>query len=688
MGLGPGPWFEMQVNTLGLEKALTGTLPPRFRDLICIAAFALGADCGTRRGSENVLDNGASWRRDFRFVVPVAEPEFWSDPPVRALLEETLGFLSDDRFVFHFVPAARDDGRELHFLPPANGRTFVPWSSIEEVMLFSGGMDSLGGAVEQCVRQKRRVMLVSHGSSPQMKKTQRLLVEMLTKAGREPVHVTLDVTRRDDALRSREETQRTRSLLFAALAGAVSWMVGRRRVRFHENGIIALNLPICGELLGARATRTAHPRVLLGFQQLLSAVADDPFTVDNPFQFMTRAQVAAEIRDAGAREMLVHSRSCAHIRGSTIMHPACGVCSQCIDRQFSMRALGLEDEDPDSMYETKLFADPLEDPQHVKLAVGYVSTAREFRKIATQAEFEARFGEVGDALPALAALNNATQEAMLGEIIELHRRHGEMVLAETGRQTAARMPALTGGNLHPKFLLVRVIEEGLRASAERFGEGPVESATVPPTPAPPHRKSAEDFATDAIVSGKPLDENTFINAGSGWVVGLRDTRPKIVPDSVGMRYIARLLADPGRDFWVVDLVAEEKKVPALVEGGDAPAGPNLKAVKELRLKIEALEARAEEEEGLGSTLAASDLRRRAEEAREELEAVLAFDGAGKEQMKEQAKAKDSVRKALDAAIKAIDAKHPALRRHLDPLIDRGATVVYRPPKAPTWRLAP
>src|SRR6185437_7776979 len=86
--------------------------------------------------------------------------------------------------------------------------------------------------------------------------------------GYAPDHVAIGMQKHSDDLRA-ERTQRTRVLLFTAMAGAVAQLVGRDRVRLYENGVIALHLPIAGQLVGARVTRTAHPRTLAGLSRIL-----------------------------------------------------------------------------------------------------------------------------------------------------------------------------------------------------------------------------------------------------------------------------------------------------------------------------------------------------------------------------------------------------------------------------------
>lgn len=49
-------------------------------------------------------------------------------------------------------------------------------------------------------------------------------------------------------------------------------MLNLKSVRFYENGVISLNLPVCAQVVGGRATRTTHPRVMRGFQDIVSLV--------------------------------------------------------------------------------------------------------------------------------------------------------------------------------------------------------------------------------------------------------------------------------------------------------------------------------------------------------------------------------------------------------------------------------
>ncbi|MDA2915155.1 hypothetical protein MYX77_14610, partial [Acidobacteriia bacterium AH_259_A11_L15] len=83
-----------------------------------------------------------------------------------------------------------------------------------------------------------------------------------------PLHIPVWINK-DEAL-GREPTQRSRSFLYASLATAVAGVFGLRRIRFYENGVVSLNLPISAQVIGARATRSTHPKALKAFERLFS----------------------------------------------------------------------------------------------------------------------------------------------------------------------------------------------------------------------------------------------------------------------------------------------------------------------------------------------------------------------------------------------------------------------------------
>ena len=290
---------QIRLKIADLTTRLVADLPPALIDLVEIASYVYCADQAFTRGGNGVLNFGAAWRRHLSFHIPVREPSLWSSPEVLAALRNTLGFLSDDEYFFHFSqhknPAPIQSYLELN--PEVD-----TVSELDEVLLFSGGLDSLGGAVIEAVRDKRRVALVSHRSNPKISSKQKRLIESLNgHCHALPFHVPVWV-QKGKAL-DREYTQRTRSFLYVALAAVVARAFRLQRIRFYENGVVSMNFPISEQVVGGRATRTTHPQVLNGYAALLTLLTEAPFEVENPFLWKTKGEVVDIIGDHGCESL-------------------------------------------------------------------------------------------------------------------------------------------------------------------------------------------------------------------------------------------------------------------------------------------------------------------------------------------------------------------------------------------------
>ena len=173
-----------------ITQAMRADLPDVAVDLVELATYVYCADQAVRRGGKGEFEYGAKWRRRFRLQVPVRRPDVWRDDGVLGELTRTLSFLSDDEYEFGFVPR-RD--------PPAVGQYL--WGDagpargeVDTVMLFSGGLDSLAGAVAETFTAGRRVALVSHRPVSKIDARQQRLVDLLGRRAAErgkprPFHV-------------------------------------------------------------------------------------------------------------------------------------------------------------------------------------------------------------------------------------------------------------------------------------------------------------------------------------------------------------------------------------------------------------------------------------------------------------------------------------------------------------------
>ena len=441
-----------------ISGRMTANMAPVLVDLLEVAAYVYCADQTAKRGGPTSQDFGEGWRRRFEFHIPVRQPDLWSSKPVRTALCETLGFLSDDEYEFNFKKLRREQpaARYLDFShdPDAGFQA-------EEVMLFSGGLDSLGGAVHEVLDEKRSVALVSHRSSPKIDaKQQQLMRDFAARSSRKPLHVPVWVNK-EKAL-GREFTQRSRSFLFAALGAVVARLFELWRIRFYENGVVSINLPISAQVVGGRATRTTHPRVLNGFAEIFSAVFEKPFAVENPFRWKTKAEVVEVIRAAGCGDLVRHAVSCTHVWDMTTLHTHCGKCSQCIDRRFATLAAGCTDkEDPPEMYEVDLLRGERAPGHSRTMLESYVSTAMRVRTMNDLAFF-ATFGEAHRVIRHVLGMS---ADGAAAAMLDLYRRHAAAVFQVIAGALAAHASEIAGGSVPSSCLLILALPDEYKRPA-------------------------------------------------------------------------------------------------------------------------------------------------------------------------------------------------------------------------------
>lgn len=221
---------------------------------------------------------GATWHRRFLVTIPVRALRLWDRLEVKLELEETLLFLSGDWFEFTFTRLEDEPlNRERYFDFGEEG-SWVP----DTVMLFSGGLDSFGGALEEIADREKKDALISHFSSTKIKPVQTALQKaMAQKLGSQNLkHFRTKAQLKTGT--NMEGTHRTRSFLFASLAAAIITAFVQDRVSCYENGVVSLNLPPVANVVGTRATPTTHPQTLTRFGSFFSLVFGNQSTRLDP----------------------------------------------------------------------------------------------------------------------------------------------------------------------------------------------------------------------------------------------------------------------------------------------------------------------------------------------------------------------------------------------------------------------
>lgn len=360
---------------------------------------------------------------------------------------------------------------------------------------------------------KTRIVLVTHESTPKNKGLLRELQQQLAeKAGSlKPLH--LRVRANKEKRLGKEYTQRTRSFLFASFGVMVAKMMGLDTLRFYENGIVSLNLPVSAQVIGSRATRTTHPRTLAGFQKLFSLLGDADFTVENPFLWSTKADVIQKITRAGCGEMIRFSSSCAHTWERTKIFTHCGVCSQCIDRRLAVAAAQAECFDPADHYKTNIFVEPRPADDDKMMLAAYLDRATSVDEVANTGEFIAAFPQIVDSFPFV--LGGASKAA--AQLFDLYKRHAK----EVGEALDIIIKA------HSNYLVQGVGGGGCLLRTLTDSRGALPQPVLPKTPA--------------------MEGNRVLFRGDDWLITF-DGLDVSVKDSVGVRYIVYLLQNPGQEF--------------------------------------------------------------------------------------------------------------------------------------------
>lgn len=320
-----------------LDPQLTriGRVPDPNVDLVTLATLVFLADRTVRRPSKG-------WEREIELDLPVFNPERWEE--AAADLCRTLEVLSADTWTVTFRKRAAGKAKRLAERP-----------EVDRVLLFSGGADSLCGAVRSLAAGER-LLLVSHWDWAGHSAYQGRLARWLARRFPDRVHLRQhQLQRRSTQLGGGtfgdEHTRRSRSLLFISLGLAHASIEPRVPLWVAENGYAALNPPLAGERRGALSTRTTHPLVLDQLQRLIFGVGGHG-ELANPFEMMTKGQMYAEVAEAfgseEASELLSMSHSCSHVRWATGtgLRPdtQCGVCFGCLVRRSAFLAAGLKDQ--------------------------------------------------------------------------------------------------------------------------------------------------------------------------------------------------------------------------------------------------------------------------------------------------------------------------------------------------------
>ncbi|MFN3207893.1 MAG: hypothetical protein ACE369_02615 [Roseovarius sp.] len=441
------PNFQLEADKLR-AKALAD-ITPLCEDFLEIASTVFVADSTVSRGGSVRSCMGEAWRRDFRFEIPVRQPEVWRRPEVSAALVDAVSFLTEDNLQFEFLEGHFAKARQPYLEFDPAGPNF----NAEEVILFSGGLDSFSGALETLSTTEDRVLFLSHRSAQKVIPRQDKLAGYL--AERFPGRVQhLQVKARRRGPEGKETTQRSRSLLFTALGWAAARALKIPRLSFYENGTISHNLPISPQVIGTMATRTTHPLALAKLNTLLDLLEPGELRIENRYEWLTKTDIVRRIEQHGAADRIETAVSCTSVREQDSLRTHCGACSQCIDRRFAILAAGLEKYDPPERYAVDVLLGERERERSITIALEWTRHALRLRDL-DERNFMSEFGH--ELMQIIRGHENLTAAEGLRRVRDLHVRHSQAVAGVLKLEVEKRAAEIVAGKLSATSLLALIV---------------------------------------------------------------------------------------------------------------------------------------------------------------------------------------------------------------------------------------
>ena len=445
-------------------------ISPRLMDFLEIAAYVFTADCSTPRGEWTDAKREEPWGRDLAFLIAVREPKFWEAPRVKSLMEGVLRFLSDDTYSFQFVPLEADRRGQTPYFE-FHDQNDWPFHKPDRVLMFSGGLDSLAGIVDTAASGGKSVLISHRPVSTLYARQRKLFGELDKKFPGQLIHIPVWINK--DERFGREPTQRTRSFLFAALGTLVAQSVDACGIRFYENGVLSVNLPVAEEVLRARASRTTHPVALHMLASLAAAVTERELPIDNPFLFKTKTEVMQILSTHDATDLIALTCSCSHLMFQSGEKRHCGSCSQCIDRRFAVAGAGLVSKDPETDYVSDVFVGPCPKQLDRSIAIDYTRHGIELER-RSEVEIAAVFNAEVSRAVRYERKGRESAEAL----IAMYKRHGTIVRQVLEGQVRLNAAKLIDRNLEKTSLLALAIGQNYLPTGEHFARAVSDQGSV------------------------------------------------------------------------------------------------------------------------------------------------------------------------------------------------------------------
>jgi tetratricopeptide (TPR) repeat protein len=173
---------------------------------------------------------------------------------------------------------------------------------------------------------------------------------------------------------------------------------------------------------------------------------------------------------------------------------------------------------------------------------------------------------------------------------------------------------------------------------------------------------------------------SMVREGEYWAVGYQGATFRL-KDSLGLRYLERLFAQPDQEIHVLDLAGgrdADGEAPGAVDAGDAGELLDPEARESYRRRLEDLREELAEAEANGDSARASRARAEIEFLGAELSRAVGLGGRGRRAGGAAERARSAVQRRIRNALDRLAEHAPDLTRKLETTIKTGTFCVFRP----------
>lgn len=294
-----------------------------------------------------------NWTREIEVEIPVFKKKKW-DTCIKEL-NNLISFLTGDDWDIKFrklkKPILRLDKDQQKLDQKSTLK-----SEIETVSLFSGGLDSLIGAIDILERKSGNIQLLGHydGNISGVSKSQNDLYSQLSSKYSKRSHfqqIRIGFVKNSATNKSYsfETSTRSRSIIFLALGiYAAESVDDNTNLIIPENGFISINMPFSPSRRGSCSTRTTHPYIIENLNDILLNIGISQ-KILNPYLMETKGEMIKNCRNLkNLKNLFKYSVSCSKTGHTTnwIRRSAsqCGVCVPCIIRRASLYHNSIDNE--------------------------------------------------------------------------------------------------------------------------------------------------------------------------------------------------------------------------------------------------------------------------------------------------------------------------------------------------------